>query len=517
MSIEADEAEFYNAAVDLIDHNLAAGRGQKTAIIDKSGSHSYQELSDNVNRFANALRELGILPEQRIVLCMNDSIDFPVCFLGAIKAGVIPVPINTRLTANDYSFVLEDSRATAVVVSDILLPLFEGHLASHPELNTVIVSGEASGDHHALSSLLASQSKEAIAARTRADDMCFWAYTSGTTGMPKGTVHIHKSLKMTAELYDIGTLGMNENDVVYPAPKLFFSYGLGAGLIFPLAVGATSILLEGTPTAEAVADILINKSPTIFFGVPTLYGMLLASNLLPEGESHNLRFCISAGEALPAEILARWQKLTGLNLLDGIGSTEMLHIFLSNRPDDIRPGSTGKPVKGYDIRLTGDDGLPVAQGEMGALEISGPTSGIMYWNRREKSIETFHGPWTRAGDKYRQDEDGYYIYCGRTDDMLKVGGIYVSPFEVEAALIEHEAVLEVAVVGQADADGLIKPKAIIVPKNFDMDLDSLADELKVFVKERLASFKYPRWIEFVDELPKTATGKIQRFKLRKTG
>ena len=517
MSIDTDQAAYYNAAVDLIDHNLTAGRGHKTAVIDKTGAHSYQELSDNINRFANALRHIGILQEQRIILCLNDSIDFPVCFLGAIKAGVIPVPINTRLTENDYSFILEDSRAAAIVVSGNLFPLFENHVASHSALRSVVISDGATRKYEELTGLLSSQSPEFSAAETKADDMCFWLYTSGTTGTPKGTVHLHKNLRATADLYAVGTLKINETDVMFSAAKLFFAYGLGNGLTFPFAVGATAILLEGPPTPEAVCDILTNHSPTIFFGVPTLFGMLLASDQLPTKEQHELRFCASAGEALPGDILARWKNHVGVDILDGIGSTEMLHIFLSNRPDDVRPGSTGKPVKGYDIRLTGDDGLPVAQGEMGALEISGPTSGIMYWNRREKSIETFQGPWTRAGDKYRQDEDGYYIYCGRTDDMLKVGGIYVSPFEVEAALIEHEAVLEVAVVGMADADNLIKPKAIIVPKNFDMDLDSLADELKNFVKERLASFKYPRWIEFVDELPKTATGKIQRFKLRKMG
>ncbi|WP_339713235.1 benzoate-CoA ligase family protein [uncultured Sneathiella sp.] len=514
MSIGTDAAGYYNAAVDIIDHNLASGRGQKTAVIDRSGSHSYQELSDNINRFANALEHLGVQQEQRIILCLNDSIDFPICFLGAIKAGIIPVPINTRLTVADYSFILEDGRAVAIVVSDDLFPLFEDHLEAHPAHKSVIISGEHMGDYDNLAVMLASQSPDFTAARTRPDDMCFWLYTSGTTGMPKGTVHLHENLRATADLYAKETLGINENDIMFSAAKLFFAYGLGNGLTFPFSVGATAILLEGAPTPEAVCDILANKSPTIFYGVPTLFGMLLASDLLPTKENHKLRFCTSAGEALPADILARWQKRVGVDILDGIGSTEMLHIFLSNRPGDVRPGSTGKPVKGYDIRLTGNDGLPVARGEMGALEISGPSSGLMYWNRRAKSLETFQGPWTRAGDKYRQDEDGYYIYCGRTDDMLKVGGIYVSPFEVEAALIEHDAVLEVAVVGKADADNLIKPKAIIVPKNANVDLEELAEELKQFAKERLATFKYPRWIEFVDELPKTATGKIQRFKLR---
>ncbi|MDF2365905.1 benzoate-CoA ligase family protein, partial [Sneathiella sp.] len=395
-----------------------------------------------------------------------------------------------------------------------LLGFFERHLDKHPALKSIIVSGEGSNGHLNLSDLTNVQSPVFAAAETSPDDMCFWLYTSGTTGMPKGTVHLHGNLRATADLYAKETIGIREDDIMFSAAKLFFAYGLGNGLTFPFSVGATVILLDGPPTPDDVCNIIKNQKPTIFYGVPTLFAMLLASGLLPEQDDHHLRYCTSAGEALPADLLARWQKKVGVDILDGIGSTEMLHIFLSNRPGDVRPGSTGKPVTGYDIRLTGDDGLPVPQGEMGALEISGPSSALMYWNRRSKSIETFHGPWTRAGDKYYQDEDGYFIYCGRTDDMLKVGGIYVSPFEVEAALIEHEAVLEVAVVGMADSDQLIKPRAVIVANQANYDTDALTEELKLFVKERLAPFKYPRWIEFVEELPKTATGKIQRFKLR---
>ncbi|MCC3306579.1 benzoate-CoA ligase family protein [Sneathiella sp. HT1-7] len=514
MSSNAETADVFNAAVDLIDHNLAAGRAQKTAVIDKSGAHSYQALSDSINRFANALKEIGIQQEQRIILCLNDTIDFPVCFLGAIKAGVIPVPINTRFTEKDYQFILNDSRATALIVSSDLLGSFERHLDSHPALKSIIVSGEGPNGYDSLTELINAQSTEFAAAETSRDDMCFWLYTSGTTGMPKGTVHLHGNLRATADLYAKETIGIREDDIMFSAAKLFFAYGLGNGLTFPFSVGATVLLLEGPPTPDTVCDIIENQKPTIFYGVPTLFAMLLASGLLPAKGKHNLRYCTSAGEALPTDLFARWQKQMGIDILDGIGSTEMLHIFLSNRPGDVRPGSTGKPVTGYDIRLTGDDGLPVPQGEMGALEISGPSSALMYWNRRDKSLETFQGPWTRAGDKYYQDEEGYFIYCGRTDDMLKVGGIYVSPFEVEAALIEHESVLEVAVVGKADSDQLIKPRAVIVVNQTDYDSEALAEELKQFVKKRLAAFKYPRWIEFVDELPKTATGKIQRFKLR---
>jgi benzoate-CoA ligase len=511
---EDGSSSYFNATVDLIDHNLQSGRGKKTAVIDTNGSHTYQDLSNGINRFANALKELGIAQEQRIVLCLNDTFDLPVAFLGAIKAGVIPVPINTRLTEKDYKYILNDSRATALFVSHDLLSLFEDHVNDHNALKTVIVSGAEPNAENNFSALLDAQSENFSAADTRKDDMCFWLYTSGTTGMPKGTVHLHSNMRATADLYAKQTLGLREEDVVFSAAKLFFAYGLGNGLTFPFSVGATAILLEGAPTPEAVCNILRNQSPTIFYGVPTLFGMLLASEFLPKSGEHQLRICTSAGEALPADLLSRWQKHVGVDILDGIGSTEMLHIFISNKPGDVRPGSTGKPVVGYDIRLTGDDGLVVPQGEMGALEISGPSSGLMYWNQRSKSLETFQGPWTRAGDKYRQDEDGYYIYCGRTDDMMKVGGIYVSPFEVEGALIEHDAVLEVAVVGKADADELIKPKAVIVLKNNNIDLGLMRNELQEYAKSKLASYKYPRWIDFVDELPKTATGKIQRYKLR---
>jgi benzoate-CoA ligase len=318
----------------------------------------------------------------------------------------------------------------------------------------------------------------------------------------------------TAELYAQPVLGIREDDVVYSAAKLFFAYGLGNGLSFPFSVGATAVLLSGRPTPDAVWGLLKKERPTIFYGVPTLFGILLADENKPGKGELALRICTSAGEALPAELGKRWKEHTGVDILDGIGSTEMLHIFISNQPGDIRYGTTGKPVPGYEVRLIGDDGQEVPQGEMGELQIKGPSSAIMYWNQREKSRDTFQGWWTRSGDKYLQDDDGYYVYCGRTDDMLKVGGIYVSPFEVEGALITHEAVLEAAVVGFEDEEGLTKPKAFVVLKASFTSGDSLAEDLKSHVRERLAPFKYPRWVEFVEELPKTATGKIQRFKLR---
>ena len=508
------EETHYNAAADLLERNLQAGRAGKTAYIDAAGSHTYGELAERVDRMANVLTQRGIEPEQRVILCMSDTIDLVAAFLGAIKAGIVPVPINTRLTERDYAYIVADSRAAGVIVSEPFLSAFQGHIDSHAGLKTVLVSGGDAHGHELLRDALKTADPQFETAPTRRDDMCFWLYTSGTTGMPKGSVHLQSSLVQTADLYAMPTLGIGAEDVVYSAAKLFFAYGLGNGLTFPMAAGATTVLLDGMPTPEAVAEILAAHKVTLFFGVPTLYGMLLASDALPAAGTHDLRLCVSAGEALPGELLRRWRERMGCDILDGLGSTEMLHIFLTNHQGDVRPNSSGKAVPGYELRLVDDDGAPVAQGELGHLEVAGPTSAIMYWNQRAKSRETFKGPWTRTGDKYTLDADGYYIYGGRSDDMMKVGGIYVSPFEVEGALLEHDAVLEAAVVAHPDQDDLIKPKAFVVAAAGHQGSDQLAEELKAFVRGKLAEYKYPRWIEFRDELPKTATGKIQRFKLR---
>jgi benzoate-CoA ligase len=503
----------YNAAVDLVGRNLAAGRGAKIAIRDDRGAYSYDELAERVDRFANLVTGLGILPEQRILLCLLDGIDFPAAFLGAIKAGVVPVPVNTLLTASDYDFMLRDSRARLLVVSPQLLTSFTPILGRHPGLQ-VIVAGDEGAGHPRLGDLMAGAKSEFTAARTSCDDICFWLYSSGSTGAPKGTVHLHSHLIRTAELYGIPVLGIVEDDIVFSAAKLFFAYGLGNALTFPLAVGATAILMAERPTPAAVSRVLREARPTIFYGVPTLYGALLASADLPTREALALRRCVSAGEALPEDIGRRWEARTGTEILDGIGSTEMLHIFLSNRPGDVRYGTTGKPVPGYAIRLVDEAGRTVKPGDIGELQVSGPTSAPLYWNNRERSRSTFLGEWTRSGDKYVESEDGYFTYCGRTDDMLKVGGIYVAPFEVEGALLSHEAVLEAAIIGVADELGLTKAKAFVVVKSGITADPALAEALQRHVKERLAPYKCPRWIEFVAELPKTATGKIQRFKLR---
>jgi len=493
----------FNAAEDLVEGNLIAGRAGKIAYIDDAGRCSFGELAERVNRMGNHLLSLGLRMEDRILIAMHDSIDWPVAFLGAIKAGIVPVAVNTLLTTKDYEFMLADSRAKALLVSEPLLPQFQPFIGKLLFLKHVITSP--------FKDLLNKSAKELSAAPSTSDDPCFWLYSSGSTGMPKGTVHVHASMRLTAELYAKGVLGMKETDVVFSAAKFFFAYGLGNSLSFPLALGATAVLMAERPTPDAVFKRLTEQKPTFFYGVPTLYAGMLASPAFPSRNSLNLRMCISAGEALPPQIAKSFKDKTGIDILDGIGSTEMLHIFLSNRPSDFRYGTTGKAVPGYELKLVDEQGDPVKQGELGELLIKGPTAANGYWNNRQKSRSTFVGECTRSGDKYTQDADGYYAYGGRTDDMLKVSGIWVSPAEVEAALVSHEAVLEAAVVGKEDEQKLVKPKAFVVLKP---GKQATTEELQNYVKSKLAPYKYPRWIEFAAELPKTATGKIQRFKLR---
>jgi benzoate-CoA ligase len=506
----------FNAAYDLVERNLEAGRADKFAYIDDAGRYTYADLAVRINRFASALRGLGMHMEQRLMLCLKDGIDFPTAFLGAIKAGIVPIPVNTLLAPPDYAYLLHDSRARTLVISEDLLPQFEPVLGQSPFLRHILVSGAktAPSGLRALSEVLAASDTEFVPAPTVRDEPCFWLYSSGSTGAPKGTVHVHSSLIETATLYAQATLGLTESDVVLSAAKLLFAYGLGNSLTFPLAVGGTAVLMAERPTPASIVARLRAHRPTVFSGVPTLFASLLASNELPAAHESSLRLCNSAGEALPQEIARRWRERTGVDIVDGIGSTEMLHIFISNRPNRVRPGTLGIPVPGFEATIVDEDGSPVASGEIGDLLIRGPTSAKFYWNNRERSRSTFLGPWTRTGDRFRIDAHGDYVFAGRADDMLKVGGIYVSPIEVESALIAHPAVQEAAVVGREDADHLIKPAAYIVLAGSFVACDALAAELKAFVKSRLAPYKYPRWIDFIGELPKTATGKIQRFKLR---
>jgi benzoate-CoA ligase len=523
----AAPAERFNFAQHLLALNAA--RPGKPAFVDDRGTLGYAQLDERVRRLAAGLRALGLKREERVLLLMQDTNDWPVAFLGALYAGIVPVAVNTLLTADDYAYMLEHARAQAVLVSGALLPAVATAMTkSDHEVQKVIVSrpiaplkaappgalplAPAEVDFEAF---LAAHAPLAKPANTAADDAAFWLYSSGSTGRPKGTVHSHANPYWTAELYGRGVLQLREDDVCFSAAKLFFAYGLGNALTFPMSVGATTVLMPDRPTPEVVFKRWLGEGgtprPTVFYGAPTGYAGMLAHPALPKKEQVALRLASSAGEALPAEIGERFTRHFGVEVIDGIGSTEMLHIFLSNRPGRVRYGTTGWPVPGYEIELRGDGGQPVPDGEPGDLYIHGPSAAMMYWGNRQKTRDTFQGGWTKSGDKYVRNADGSYTYSGRSDDMLKVSGIYVSPFEVEATLVQHPAVLEAAVIGVPDAEGLTKTKAFVVLKP-----GGQADEagLKAFVKDRLAPYKYPRQIEFVADLPKTATGKIQRFKLR---
>jgi 4-hydroxybenzoate-CoA ligase len=504
-----------NAASVMIDIHAAEGRNAKAAFIDHAETLTYAALAEHCNRMANLIETYGVPREARIALLLLDTVDYPVAFWGAIKAGRVPVALNTLLNTEQYAYMLSDSRAQALVVSAALLPVVQPILGKLPFLKYVFVSG-GDAPAYALSfrSELDQQSAHFATTDTSPDETAFWLYSSGSTGMPKGTRHVHSSLMATARLFGQGVLGIKEDDVCFSAAKIFFAYGLGNTMSFPLSVGATSILLPERPTPTSVFRILQQHNPTLFFGVPTLYSAMLAHpGAGPAQGSNRLRLCVSAGEALPEEVGKTWRDKFSVDIIDGIGSTEMLHIYVSNRPGDVAYGTSGRPVPGYQVRLVSDTGNDVPDGEVGELLVSGPSAADGYWNQREKSRATFEGKWTRSGDKYVRDANERYVYQGRTDDMFKVSGIWVSPFEVESALVSHADVLEAAVVPAEDTDGLLKPKAFVVLKSGAGNA-ALAQALQEHVKAKAGMWKYPRWIEFTDALPKTATGKIQRFKLR---
>lgn len=507
--------QVYNAADDLVDAHLPAGRGGKVAFVDRAGTHTYGELASRVSRWGNALARLGVRREERVACCLLDTIDFPSAMFGAIKIGAVPVLINTLLTADTYRFILEDCRARVLVVSAELYPVFAEIVAEIDNIEHVVISGEGADGHPTIAELMAAESERLEATPTNASDVAFWLYSSGSTGQPKGVKHLHGSMMYTAKLFGQPVLGIREDDVVFSAAKLFFAYGLGNGISFPMSVGATTVLLDGRPTPEAVMETMRQHQPTIFYGVPTLYAALLADHANNrDSSSANLRIATSAGEPLPADLGEKWESRFGCKVLDGVGSTEMLHIYVSNSERALRYGTSGRPVPGYEIRLVDEDGNDVRDGEIGEMLVKGPSMAEGYWNRREKTLSTFVGPWMWTGDKYIHLGERFYQYAGRTDDMFKSGGNWVSPFDVESALIEHDSVLEAGVIPYADEAGNLKPKAFVVLKGGVEGSDALGAELKSFVQDRLELWKYPRWIEFTEELPKTATGKIQRFKLR---
>jgi benzoate-CoA ligase family protein len=512
-------SDVFNISVPFLDRHLQEGRGSKALARWRSHELTYGALYSSVLRLGNALRKLGIGPGDRVALFLKDTPAFYQAFLAAVRIGAVVVPVNTFLRAQDYAYILRDSAAKALFAGDG--PLDEvKKAAAEPGLALSHLIATDGADPQApgwlfLDALIAEGQEDCPPAETTPSSQCFWLYSSGSTGSPKAAVHEHKDMIYAAEHFGIGAVGLTGDDVIFSAPKLFFAYGAGNSFAFPLYTGASCVLLEDRPTAENTIDTINAFSPSVYFGVPTLYAAQLAA--IEEGKPFSrgrLRSCHSGGEALPDALFDRWLKATGLEIYDGIGSSEAMHIYISNKPGSLKPSSCGRPVPGYDIKLVDVHGAEVPPGEAGELLVRGDSVTKFYWNKPEKTAASWQDGWFKSGDMAYRDEDGFYYFCGRGDDMLKVGGIWVAPFEVESALVKHPAVLEAAVVGAEDENGLIKPKAYCVLRGQAGQQDGLAEELRDFVKAQLAPYKYPRWIVFLDELPKTASGKIQRFKLR---
>lgn len=518
--------EFFNATDYFIDRNIYQGNGHKVALYTDYRDYTYNDLQKMINKTANGMRDLGVRIEDKIMLLMLDIPQFYAMFWGAIRIGAIPIPVNTMLTSSDYEFYLNDSRSRVLAVSEELLPVINNIKGDLPYLRDIVVISETEGARIPFKQKYKRATSDIKTAFTTKDDVGFWLYSSGSTGSPKGAIHSQYDMVVVSEAYAKNTLGINENDIIFSTARMFFAYGLGNSVYFPMYAGCSVILNSQPPKPEGVFKCMRKYHPTIFFGIPTFYGQVLEYQghldqekgrpTDPDAEHafSSVRICVSAGEALPTDIYHRWKKRYGIDILDGLGSTEMGHIFLSNRPGEVKPGSTGKCVPGYDLKLVDDEGNEVPQGKTGTLMVKGESAAQMYWRKRDKSRKTMIGEWINTGDKYYVDKEGYYWCAGRSDDMLKVGGIWVSPLEVENCLMEHHAVLEAAVVGQEDSKGLIKPKAYVILRDGFQPADDLVEELKKWVLDRLAKFKYPRWIEFINELPKSSTGKIQRFKLR---
>lgn len=514
--MKAEDLPLYYNAVDILERNLAE-RANKVALYSPSRDMTFQEVAAEANQVGHALKKLGVRQGDFVGILSLDVPEWVTSFFGIVKIGGVAVGMNTLLTPHEYAYMLRDSRARVLIIHEMLLPSIEKIRAEAEFLEQVIVigSGGQAGDL-AYADWIGGEATELEAAPTHRDDFCSLNYSSGTTGAPKGILHAHKDYPITSQLWGVNVLGLTENDRTCAAPKLFFTFGLGGNLIFPWYAGASTVLFAGPPrVATNMLEMIDRYQPTIWYNAPTGYAATMAVESFTEKyDLSSLRLCVSAGEALPAPVWHAWKEATGLDIIDGIGSTENFHIFLSNFPNDIRPGSSGKPFAGYELKIVDDDGTEVMPGDVGNLLVKGETSTLFYLHQYERSQQTFLGEWLLTGDKYYIDEDGYYWHAGRSDDMLKVGGIWVSPVEVESTLISHPAVLECAVVGQVDRSDLVKPKAYVILNEGHSGSDDLVNELIEYCKEKMAAYKRPRWIEFVDELPKTATGKIQRYKLR---
>jgi benzoate-CoA ligase family protein len=508
----------FNAATYFVDRHIADGRGQKVAIECGERQVTYQQLFDMVNQAGNCLRNLGVRIEERVFLLLFDTPEFAVSFFGAIKIGAVPVPINTLLKPADYTYLLNDSRARIAIVSEGLLPLIKAiPRQSLKFLEAILVVGTESwpGTPN-FSDALSASSTALEAATTSKDDAAFWLYSSGSTGRPKACVHLQHDMVVSSEAYAKGILHISESDRCFSVSKLFFAYGLGNGLYFSLSVGAASILMPGPPRPDKVFEAVERYRPTLFFSVPSNYAALLAHTHQgsQDFDLSSVRWAVSAGEALPAAIFHRFKERFGVQILDALGSTEALHMVIANRPGQVRPGSSGQVIPGFEVRIVDENNRQMVAGEIGNLIVNADSVCAYYWNQHERTKNTIEGHWIRTGDKYYQDDDGYFWYAGRSDDMLKVSGVWVSPVEIESVLLEHEAVQEAAVVARPDEQQLPRTVACVVVHAGLEPTAALASELQAFVERRLASFKRPHQIEFHSQLPKTATGKLQRFRLR---
>jgi benzoate-CoA ligase family protein len=495
-------------------HNLEEGRAGKTCLYYRDETYTYADAARMSNRAGGALRALGVRVEDRVLIALPDGPEFVWTWFGANRAGGVITMVNPLLPADDYGYYLEYTRARVAVIHESLLDNFTRAAKGARYLKNVLVVGEERGAFHSFEQVVNAQPDELTPADMSRDDIAIWLFTSGSTGHPKGAVHLQHDLPYNTECYAKGVLGMNENDLTVSVPKLFFGYATGTNLLFPFAVGGATALFSERSTPEKLFEMIERFRPTILTSVPTMINGMLAVSDAARRDLSSLRMCLSAGEALPAELYRRWVETFGVEILDGIGSAEMFHIYITNRPGDVKPGSLGRIVEGYEAEVVNTEGRAVPTGEMGTLRVRGDSAALCYWQAHEKSKATFAGDWCTTGDQFHADAEGYYWYHGRTDDMLKVSGVFVAPAEIENCLLQHDAILEAAVVGHDAGDGLVKAKAFLVLREGHAPGPELEQAIKDFVKSRLAPYKYPRRIEFVGSLPKNDRGKIDRKRLK---